>query len=157
MNLDLRQAVESDLKTIIPWIPDEVECRYWGGTLVRFPIRLENLVQDIEYSESNSYCLSDGSHIIGFGQLLIRKPGYLHLARIIISPARRSSGYGRLLCEKLIQTGYEKGYRGFTLNVYRDNIEAIHLYKSLGFREAIDKSDAEKCHMIMQLTNSNKI
>jgi len=33
--------------------PRKIECRNGGETLVRFPIRLENLVQDIEYSKES--------------------------------------------------------------------------------------------------------
>jgi ribosomal protein S18 acetylase RimI-like enzyme len=60
----------------------------------------------------------------------------MHLARIIVSPASRGGGLGRILCERLIErTNAVSEVRQLTLNVYRDNRQAMALYLSLGFTE----------------------
>jgi len=85
----------------------------------------------------NTFSLIDGDgNVVGFGQALFRThaPGTVHFARIIVSPAFRGKGVGRVLCQYLIEassTLYQPSE--FTLNVYMNNTYAIKLYKSLGF------------------------
>jgi len=146
--MNLRKAKKADLRTIISWIPDELTCKHWAGPKVRFPLNIENLSKDIEFSDNNSYCLKYKESIIAFGQLLAKENGYLHLARIIVDPSKRAMGYGRLLCNELLKIAGQKGYRKISLNVYRDNIIALKLYEILGFREKAEKSSKENCHMV---------
>jgi ribosomal protein S18 acetylase RimI-like enzyme len=146
--MNLRKAKIVDLKTIILWIPDELTCKSWAGPNVRFPLSIENLSKDIGFSDNNSYCLIYNESIVAFGQLLAKENGYLHLARIIVDPSKRAMGYGRLLCNELLQIASQKGYHKISLNVYRDNTIALKLYENLGFREIAEKSSKENCHMI---------
>ena len=70
---------------------------------------------------------------MGFAQALVRTPN-IHLARIIVSPAGRGKGVGKILCEQLIQrVCLEHQPEQITLNVFSHNTVAINLYKSLGF------------------------
>lgn len=146
--MNLRKAKKADLKTIISWIPDEVACRRWAGPKVRFPLTVENLSEDIAFSDNDAYCLKQKEAIVAFGQLLTKEDGYLHLARIIVDPSKREMGYGRLLCSELLKTAGRKGCHKFSLNVYRDNSAALGLYESLGFREKAEKSTEEIRHLV---------
>jgi ribosomal protein S18 acetylase RimI-like enzyme len=148
IQMNLRKAKIADLKTIISWIPDELTCKHWAGPNVRFPLNIENLSKDIEFSDNNSYCLIYNESIVAFGQLLAKENGYLHLARIIVDPSKGAMGYGRLLCNELLQIASQKGHHKISLNVYRDNTNALKLYENLGFREIAEKSSKENCHMI---------
>ncbi len=67
--MEIRKAEINDFHTIMSWIQDEQQCRNWGGSKVRFPLNIENLLIDIAYSNDNSYCLVKGNNILGFGQL----------------------------------------------------------------------------------------
>ncbi len=146
--MQLRKAKKADLKTVISWIPDEIICKRWAGPKVRFPLNIENLLEDIAFADNNAYCLKFKQSIVGFGQLLVKENGYLHLARIIVDPSKRAMGYGRRLCEELIKMAGSKGYHKLSLNVYWDNSIALKLYESLGFRESTEKSSEEYCHMV---------
>jgi ribosomal protein S18 acetylase RimI-like enzyme len=146
--LNLRKAKKADLKTIISWIPDELTCMRWAGPKVRFPLSIENLSEDIAFSDNSAYCLQDKGSIVAFGQLLAKEKSYLHLARIIVDPSKRAMGYGRLLCNELLKMAGRKGYHKISLNVYRDNTIGLKLYESLGFREIAEKSSKENCHMV---------
>ena len=146
--MHLRKAQKADLTTIISWIPDELTCKRWAGPKVRFPLNIENLSKDIAFSDNNAYCLTVTKSIVAFGQLLARENGFLHLARIIVDPSKRAMGYGRLLCNALLKRAARKGYHKISLNVYRDNTFALKLYASLGFREIVEKSSKENCHMV---------
>jgi ribosomal protein S18 acetylase RimI-like enzyme len=145
----LRKAKVADLKTIISWIPDETACKTWAGPLVRFPLSIESLSKDIEFSDNNSYCLTKGEAIIAFGQLIPKEKGRLHFARIIVDPSKRAMGYGKRLCNALLHIANQKGYKKISLNVYRNNTNALKLYENLGFREIAEKSSKENCFMII--------
>jgi ribosomal protein S18 acetylase RimI-like enzyme len=146
--MNLRKAESADLGTIISWIPDEVTCKRWAGPKVRFPLNIESLSKDIEFSNYNSYSLIDNESLVAFGQLLAKENDYLHLARIIVHPSKRAMGYGRSFCSKLLKIVNQKGYHKISLNVYRDNIYAFKLYENLGFQEISEKSSKENCHMV---------
>ena len=120
----------------------------WAGPCVKFPLRIEKLSKDIRFSDDNSYCYRDDESIFAFGQLLTKENGWLHLARIIVDPAKRGKGYGKLLCLELIKIAIQKGYQKISLNVYRNNASALKLYTNLGFREIAEKSSEENCYMV---------
>ena len=80
--------------------------------------------------------------------MLAKDNDYLHLARIIVDPSKRRMGYGRSLCNELLNIAKQKGYNKISLNVYRDNSKAFTLYENIGFREISDKSSNENCYMI---------
>ena len=147
--MSLRKAKIADLTTIISWIPNELTCKSWAGPKVRFPLSIESLLKDIEFSDNNSYCLIKSDAIVAFGQLLTKEKGYLHLARIIVAPSKRAMGYGKILCNELLKIANQKGYHKISLNVYRNNRSALKLYENLGFREVAETSSKENCHMIM--------
>ena len=132
--MKLKSATNTDLLTLANWIPDEKSCRFWAGPGINYPFTLHGLKKDINYSRSNTFSLIDSpGDLVGFGQI-IEKEKYLHLARIITSPAHRGKGYGKILCEQLIFKGRQKyGERPFSLNVYARNENAISLYLKLGF------------------------
>jgi ribosomal protein S18 acetylase RimI-like enzyme len=144
-----RKAKPADLETIISWIPDEPACKIWAGPKVRFPLRIESLSKDIEFSDNNTYCLIKSDAIIAFGQLLPKEKGRLHFARIIVDPSKRAMGYGKRLCKELLQIANQKGCHKISLNVYRNNTSALKLYEDLGFREIAEKSSKENCFMII--------
>ena len=147
--MHLRKAKVADLKTIIAWIPDELACKIWAGPKVRFPLSIESLSKDIEFSDDNSYCLIKSEAIIAFGQVLPKEKDRLHFARIIVDPSKRVMGFGKRLCNELLQIAAQKGYKKISLNVYRNNTGALKLYKKLGFREIAEKSSKENCYMII--------
>jgi len=151
--MKLRKAKKTDLKTIISWIPNEHECRIWAGPKVIFPLRVESLSNDIGFSQAKSYCLIKNADIIAFGQILTKEKGHLHFARIIVDPFKREMGYGRILCNALLQIAMKIGYHTISLNVYRNNTSALKLYESLGFREISEKSSQENCYMVMPEAN----
>ena len=131
-----RPATQNDLKTIISWIADANACRRWAGPLVNFPITPESLAREIEFTPGNTYGLEDKGSLVGFGQIIHKSKVRSHAARIIVAPCLRGRGIGQSLCLAIIKQAANLKYSLISLNVYRDNLTAIGLYKSLGFREA---------------------
>jgi ribosomal-protein-alanine N-acetyltransferase len=146
--VEIRKAERDDFYAIIPWIQNEQECRMWAGSKVRFPLNIDNLLNDIQYSSDNSYCLINDNDIIAFGQLLPKEDGFIHMARIIVSPSYQGIGYGKIFCNRLLKIAEQSSYRKVSLYASRSNLVSINLYKKLGFKEVPEKSSQDRCYMM---------
>jgi len=158
----LRIAANEDLNSLISWIKDKEACKLWAGPLVRFPLTLQSLQKDIEFSEENTFVMKNPSgQLLGLGQLLQKENDRIHMARVIVSPLLRSKGFGELLCRLLIDEGIKQfGKVYFTLNVYSINKTAVRLYQKLGFMPRSAPSDSladeEIIHMILVPDQTDK-
>ncbi len=131
--MNFRPATMSDLETIIEWIPDADSCLRWAGPKVQFPLTLKQLAQAIEFDTVRSYTLEDTDATLAFGQIRVFADTRGHLSRIIVNPATRGRGIGRLFGEHLINEAKKLNFRPITLHVVTDNAIAIHVYEKLGF------------------------
>lgn len=132
----LRMAANVDLNTVFSWITDKEACRRWAGPHVRFPLTLQRLKKDIEFSEENTFVMvNEAGEPVGLGQLLEKEKGRIHMARVIVAPPQRAKGLGEILCRLLIEEGIKRfGNVFFSLNVYSENTTAVRLYQKLGFK-----------------------
>jgi len=76
--------------------------------------------------------------------------------RMYVAPAARGRGLGRSLCDALISRAAELGYREMRLGALNRHIEALPLYRSLGFKEDPDppefgRDDPGVIHLRMAL------
>lgn len=158
MNLTFRPAEISDLSTVLSWVPDAEACIIWAGPKIRYPAVAESAWLDIEASRENTFSLvKTGGDLVGFGQAMLRECCVVHLARIIVDPALRGRGYGRLLCLRLMEVAEKRiPVRRFTLNVYKTNKAAISLYRSLGFAKQEQQDSEDALFMSMPTNNSVK-
>ncbi len=134
MDYVLKSAQKEHFNTVLTWIQNADQLKLWGGAALSYPPCVETTWAEIGAQAGNSFVLSssDGG-VVGFAQALVRTPT-IHLARIIVSPAGRGKGVGKILCEQLIQrVCLEHQPEQITLNVFSHNTVAINLYKSLGF------------------------
>ncbi|MCP4002584.1 MAG: GNAT family N-acetyltransferase [bacterium] len=147
---EIRDSELSDLSVVASWIGSAPECRLWCGTRVSYPIDLVELPRQIEYSDCESWTLTDGDAVVAFGQLVSKPGGRLHLARLIAAPERRGSGLGRLITAYLLETALARGPSAVSLNVFAENKPALTLYESLGFASAIrppEEGDSPSVYM----------
>lgn len=147
-----------DYETIASWITDATACARWAGPRVPFPFTASGLPRLLAIEGVESYCLADETtNTCGFGQFWGAVPGAVHLGRIIVSPTKRGQGYGRTLCQLLIEKAVHKpGASEITLRVYRDNSAALSLYVDLGFLVDDRKSTEEVLFMkaaVRQITS----
>jgi [ribosomal protein S18]-alanine N-acetyltransferase len=108
----------------------------WAGWRVSVPVDPDTLPGQIEFSETNAFCLVDDVRLVAFGQIVEKANRRGHLARVIVNPHDRRQGYGRILVERLIDVARARKLERVSLNVDATNAAAIALYALLGFRDA---------------------
>lgn len=140
MNI-VRRSELADLRQISSWISSEEEVTNWAGQRVPFPIDLAGLSSAIQWECASSISIVSELSVIGFGQVIPKSQSRQHLARLIVDPATRGSGLGRLLANSLIQTARATSSGKISLNVEENNRAAISLYRSLGFAECSRPDD----------------
>ncbi|MBC3909489.1 GNAT family N-acetyltransferase [Undibacterium umbellatum] len=145
MSPSLRPVLMDDYAVIARWITSAQACSRWAGPTVTYPFKQNDLPALLAKPQAQSIVLVDANlKIVGYAQFWPRDEQRVHLGRIIVSPAARGKGYGRLLCEQLMQLAItETGLPVLSLRVYRDNPGALHLYQQLGFAEIEADSNDE--------------
>ena len=71
--------------------------------------------------------------VVGYSLVALRSDD-AHLLSIAVLPAQRNRGIGRALLSESIAKARAKGAKSFKLEVNRENLPAINLYRSLGFK-----------------------
>jgi GNAT superfamily N-acetyltransferase len=90
----------------------------------------------LEPPPSRVFVVVDGSDLVGSAQL---HPNYGPASRIanasfIVDPDRSGQGIGRALVSHTLEAARPAGYRAMVFNaVVETNLNAIHLYLSMGF------------------------
>ena len=131
---ELVSASIPDLATVASWIHSAELCHQWAGVRVRFPIQVGLLATEIEFRIADSWCLAENEQVVAFGQIIPKAESRLHLARLIVSPMYRGRGLGRALAGQLLERALARSPERVSLNVFPDNVAAVALYRSLGFR-----------------------
>jgi ribosomal protein S18 acetylase RimI-like enzyme len=134
----LRRATPADAAVALSWTPEDDALRRWAGPSTRCPATAESLWADISNADATPFALElPGHSLVGFGQVRFREQTYGHLARIIVSPQERGRGFGRILCTALMREArrLHPAIAGYSLYVFPDNLNAITLYRSLGFAD----------------------
>lgn len=156
MRLTLRQPEPADYQTLASWVPDAFNCLRWAGPRVSFPFTVAEFSDRLAVAGGESYFLAEERATpCAFGQHWVLVPGAVHLGRIIVAPAARGRGIGRMLCEQLIEQAIQRaGANIVTLRVYDDNLAAVKLYSRLGFVPVASESDAEVLFMNLKIKTS---
>ncbi|MFZ6766716.1 GNAT family N-acetyltransferase [Undibacterium sp. Di26W] len=145
MSSTLRPALFTDYAVIANWINDAEACARWAGPRLAFPFDSAGLPALLAKPEAQAFVLIGADkEVAGFAQFWRRDAQRVHLGRIIVSPATRGLGFGRVLCEQLMQQAIAvTGLSVVSLRVYRDNPGALHLYSQLGFVAVEAESNAD--------------
>jgi GNAT superfamily N-acetyltransferase len=110
------------------------------------------VVQDFEgqlaafrehFSPPHGECMlarMDGAPV-GVVMLKPYAPGVCELNRMYVAREARGHGVGRGLCEGLIARARELGYREIRLDALNERVEAVPLYRKLGFLPDPDPPD----------------
>jgi ribosomal-protein-alanine N-acetyltransferase len=148
--LELRTPTRADYEVLATWITDAQACLRWAGPRVPFPFAAADLEAHLVTPHGGgSHVLAHGQGApVAFSQHWQAVAGAVHLGRLIVAPASRGGGVGRLLVQKTISLASRRfGVGIVTLRVYRDNTTALGLYRSLQFAEDPSSSDDETAFM----------
>lgn len=84
-----------------------------------------------------------GGAPVGLVMVRPRADGDAELNRMYVRDSARGTGTGRALCNRAIQTARDLGYSAIWLSVLHRHIEAIPLYKSVGFVPCADPEEPQ--------------
>jgi ribosomal protein S18 acetylase RimI-like enzyme len=128
-----RDPSPADLAVIARWAIDEG----WPGRAKGVPLDEVEFTTIAHLPDHQSRCLAgEDSTPQAFGQVWTDAQGGVHLVRLIVDPARRGQGLGRLLCQRLLADALARSTDGrVRLKLRRDNAAALRVYLSVGFRE----------------------
>jgi ribosomal protein S18 acetylase RimI-like enzyme len=131
--MKLVEVAPGHIREMMTWFPDRRSCEMWGGPSFRFPYTEATFLEDMRRHELPSFALvGDAGELVGFGQYYSRV-SRCHIGRLVVSPAHRSRGAGRMLIAELIELGSTTlGATECSLFVLADN-PAKRLYERLGF------------------------
>lgn len=123
--------------------------------------RFEEMLADFRqsFNPPKGECLiarSDGK-AVGIVMLKPVDSSLCEMNRMYVAPEARGLGIGRALCEALISKAIEYGYQQMRLGALNRHVEALPLYRSLGFTPNPDppefsRDDPGVIHMRMGLT-----
>jgi GNAT superfamily N-acetyltransferase len=89
----------------------------------------------IKPPEGIIYLLMEEGKAVGMGALRKLEDGVGEVKRMFIQPGHRGKGYGRLMMNGLIDEARRLGYHMLRLDTAYYLEVAVHLYRSVGFRE----------------------
>ena len=130
----LREAVDTDIDTLMTWFTGPADVDTWGGPDFRYPYTRDSFLADIHWHEMASFGLADpDACLVAFGQIYERRQR-IHLARLVVAPAHRGRGIGTRLGRLLMEAGKHLfPHDEYSLFVYRHNVPAYACYRALGF------------------------
>lgn len=108
------------------------------------PLTTEEAFNKCSYRGADYYCLVfDGKNPVGYGMLRGWDEGYTEPSLgIAIDAHHQGRGIGRLLIGHLHEIAQTRGVKTVRLKVYKHNLGAIKLYKSIGYTfESISDTD----------------
>lgn len=123
-----------DADTAASWVHSRDEVTRFGGPSLPYPLTGADLLATsrdgwtvLALRDAAGATLATGSY----------RPGgeaTRHLGRLLVEPARRGQGLGRVLAQALVADALTlPGIDVVSLNVYEDNVPALRLYESMGF------------------------
>lgn len=140
--LYIRPYRRNDSKKIANWCQDEITFYKWSeGRLGDFPASPERIEQAVSGRIDNEkyfpFTAFDETGAVGF--FTLRQPGEadeLSFGYVILSPQARGKGYGKQMLKLGIKFAFELyGTSKVLLEVFENNPDAYHCYKSVGFKE----------------------
>lgn len=154
----LRRAREDDLPVLMTWFQSADNIRIWSGPGFRFPFDAATFRADAHFDDMDSFVLDDADGVsCGFGQIYDRN-AHMNLARLVVDPRRRGEGLGRELVTGLLAIAPQLfPLDRYSLFVYRHNLPALELYRSLGFgiqKYPPDQKLADECWFLTRALDS---
>lgn len=128
--LTIREMNKDDIDQVF-----SIECESFSD-----PWSKVSLQNEIDNPNATYLVIIENNSIIAYAGLWkIFDEG--HITNIAVKKEKRGKGIGTILTEKLISNGKNKSIFKFTLEVRENNINAIKMYKKIGFKEVGIRKD----------------
>ena len=98
------------------------------------------------------YFAAEKGVIIGTVALKAAGPGVFEMTKMAVAKEFRGAGTGKLLCKTAIEKAKKSGAKKLILYSHRKLAPAIHIYRSLGFKEIpVETGKYERADIMMEL------
>lgn len=137
----------SDKQTVINWTNSYNQnfLNQWAGANLNFPLTLK------EFNFQNIYSIFSNEEFIGIIQKIREENNNIHIGRFLINPLLTGKGLGTIALTEFINLIFQnKNIHSITLNVFTYNINAINLYKKLGFEILEIVTQPEKKYLMIK-------
>ena len=120
---------------------EELRCKIQNSVFYdenRIPLSISD-ISDEEYEDyyindlGVFICKNDGQ-AIGYGQIILNNNEHT-IVNLGVLKTYRHQGYGESLIKYLIELCYKNSIKNVFIKVERENINALSLYKKIGFKE----------------------
>ena len=133
----LKPFKKEDAVRLSLWLSDEqVFELVCGGKYGEYPVSAEDILNYYN-ALSNAYPMTAFFEDRAVGHILIVKSGEnVLLGSVVIDSAERGKGLGKKMLKEALKFSLENlGAREVTIGVFEQNLGALSLYKTLGFKE----------------------
>jgi ribosomal protein S18 acetylase RimI-like enzyme len=132
---------EGDAATVAGWLRSPKEAALWAG-VTEWPVPASLFAEWHADPDVVAFLLvDDGGEAVAYGELW-QENQEAELARLVVDPARRGRGLGRLLVGALIAEARSRGLEEIWLRVVPDNEAAVRCYLGAGFVRASPDEEA---------------
>ena len=120
---------------LLQWIADDTERILWSGNTFDGGLTPLSFRIHLSRNDLRAFSLSTfNGKLVAYGELVIKSDQVGTLCRVLVDPKARRRGYGKMLCEKLIDFAQQElKMKHLNLNTLSSNAAAISCYQSLGF------------------------
>ncbi|MGW9453357.1 GNAT family N-acetyltransferase [Streptomyces sp. NPDC055632] len=151
--MDLLPFTAEHAATVAGWPASPEEVLLWCGRR-EFPVTEETVAGWQEDPEVHGYLLveaEDGTGtgagaeaVLGYGEVWTdAEEDEAELARVVVAPAARGRGVGRVLVGALLERARDAGFDDVFLRVHPDNAGALRCYEGAGFVRVDPEAAAE--------------
>jgi putative acetyltransferase len=95
--------------------------------------------------------LQEDDRILATVGVLPLSPGTCELRKMYFHPCLRGRGLGRALLDRTVRKAQAAGFTRMTLETASELVEAIGLYRSVGFRELDERPGVPRCDRAFSL------
>ncbi|WP_432088090.1 GNAT family N-acetyltransferase [Streptomyces sp. bgisy095] len=151
--MDLLPFTAEHAATVAGWPASPEEVLLWCGRR-EFPVTEGTVAGWQEDQEVHGYLLVEAGAaggaesvtgaVLGYGEVWTdAEEDEAELARVVVAPAARGRGVGRVLVRALLERARDAGFDDVFLRVHPDNAGALRCYEGAGFVRVAPEAAAE--------------
>ncbi|KOX19230.1 MULTISPECIES: GNAT family N-acetyltransferase [unclassified Streptomyces] len=131
--MDLLPFTTEHAATVAGWPASPEEALLWCGSR-EFPVTGRTVAGWQEDQEVHGHVLVQDGTLLGYGEVWTdAEEDEAELAHVVVAPAARGGGVGRVLVRALLDRALGAGFDDVYLRVHPDNAGALRCYEGAGF------------------------